>query len=235
MRIITVENVSVSFGTKTVLQGISFEIQKGDYIGLIGPNGAGKTTLIKTILGKIKSNTGNIQIQKGIKIGYVPQKYKLSQVVPLSVKEVILMGKEKNSTATLTEVLNLVELSDDFLNQNFHNLSGGQMQRVIIARALFGNPDILFFDEPLTGIDFETKLKIYELLARLNKKNELSILFVSHEVEYIVPSCHRILCLNKKLHQGCHPLDFAHGKTECPVLEVTPQVRPIHHHHRSKT
>ena len=235
MSIIDVKNISLKIEGNIVLDNVSFSLEKGEYIGLIGPNGAGKTTLIKTILGKRNPNSGNIQIQKGIKIGYVPQNYKLSQVVPLSVKEVILMGKEKSTSRSPKDVLELVGLSDVFLSKNFHDLSGGQMQRVIIARTLFGDPDILFFDEPITGIDFETKLKIYELLAQLNKNNGLSILFVSHEVEYIVQSCHRILCLNKKLHQGCHPLDFAQGKTECPILEVTPQVRPIHHHHQPKT
>lgn len=235
MSIIKVKNITIKREGNIILDDISFSLEKGEYIGLIGPNGAGKTTLIKTILGKIKPNSGSIHIQKGIKIGYVPQHYKLSQVVPISVKEVILMGKEKSTSLSLKKVLELVGLSETFLSKNFHDLSGGQMQRVIIARALFSDPDILLFDEPLTGIDFETKLKIYELLTQLNKKNGLSILFVSHEVEYIIDSCHKILCLNKKLHQGCHPLNFAEGKTECSTIEEIPKIRPIHHHHKSIT
>ena len=137
-------------------------------------------------------------------------------------------------TQTKKHLKNLekVGLFSSFLPQNFHQLSGGQKQRVIIARALCLQPDLIIFDEPLNGVDFETKIKIYELLSKLNKTEKVTILFVSHEVDHIINKCHHILCLNRTMHTGCHPLDFAKGNTNnCPVLSVTPQVVPVHHHH----
>ncbi len=235
MSIIKVKNVSVIIEGNLILDDISFSLNKGDYVGLIGPNGAGKTTLIKTILGKIKYSQGSIHIKSGTKIGYVPQNYKLSQVVPISVREVLLMGKNAESKYSEEDVLKLVGLEKEFLQKNFHDLSGGQAQRVIIARSLFGNPDVLFFDEPLTGVDFETKLKLHELLSHLNKTQGLTILFVSHEVEHIIHACHKILCLHKKLHEGCHPIDFIKGKIKCPVIETTFKMCPVHHHHKTQS
>ena len=128
-------------------------------------------------------------------------------------------------------------LAASLLRQNFHQLSGGQKQRVIIARALCSKPDLIVFDEPLNGVDFETKLKIYDLLSALNKTDKVTILFVSHEVDHIIDKCHHILCLNKTMHTGCHPLDFAKGKgaTDCPVLSLAPQVVPVHHTHDNKS
>jgi zinc transport system ATP-binding protein len=126
----------------------------------------------------------------------------------------------------------MVGLETSFLKKNFQDLSGGQKQRVIIARALLQEPDVLLFDEPLSGVDFETKLQMYELLAMLNDKYKTTIIFVSHEIESVIAKCHRVLCLNKKMHKGCHPLEFAQGNLEsCPVLKTEKSLHPIHHHH----
>ena len=166
-------------------------------------------------------------------IGYVPQSYLLSPVVPIAVHEVMLMSGIKDKQQMQKNLQN-VGLSPDFLKKNFHQLSGGQQQRVIIARALCSDPDLLVFDEPLNGVDYETKLSIYDLLLDLNKQKQLTILFVSHEVDHIVGHCDHILCLNETMHTGCHPIDFAKGIiTDCPVLDNVSETLPIHHHHDS--
>ncbi len=228
---IKAQNLKLQIEGNVILDDVSFSIKKGEYVGLIGPNGAGKTSLIKLILGFNKPTKGSLEIASNINIGYVPQSYTLSNVVPISVAEVLKMsgiGSKEQLSASLKKV----GLNDDFLHKNFHQLSGGQKQRVIIARALCQNPDLIIFDEPLNGVDFETKLKIYELLSTLNKTEKVTILFVSHEVDHIIDKCHHILCLNRTMHTGCHPLDFAKGETsDCPVLTTTPQVVPVHHHH----
>lgn len=229
------ENLSLFLGGNVILDGVSFSIKKGEYVGLIGPNGAGKTSLIKLILGFYKPTRGDLILANDVVMGYVPQSYRLSHVVPISVREVLMMSGER-SQDNLIEHLEKVGLSEDFLGRNFHKLSGGQQQRVIIARALCLRPNVLIFDEPLNGVDYETKLKIYELLSELNKRSGLTILFVSHEVDHIVGKCHHVLCLNKTMHAGCHPLDFAKGRVEeCPVLDVKTKTVPIHHHHDKNT
>ena len=228
---INAKNIGLQLDGDVILDDVSFVIEKGEYVGLVGPNGAGKTSLLKLILGFHKPTSGTLNITKGLKVGYVPQNYALSAIVPISVREVLKMSGV-NQEAALISHLEKVDLEASFLTRNFHQLSGGQQQRVIIARALCLDPDLIIFDEPLNGVDFETKIKIYELLSRLNKSKPLTILFVSHEVDHIVDKCDHILCLNRTMHTGCHPLDFAKGNTtDCPVLTTNPKVVPIHHHH----
>lgn len=230
---IKAQNLGFRREGNVILYDVSFSIDAGEYVGLIGPNGAGKSSLIKLILGFHKPTSGSLSLESGIKIGYVPQNYNLSTVVPISVREVLVMSGIKD-LQILEENLEKVGLNSGFLSKNFHQLSGGQQQRVIIARALCSQPDLLVFDEPLNGVDYQTKLSIYDLLLDFNKKKNLTILFVSHEVDHIVGHCDHILCLNRTMHIGCHPLDFAKGViTDCPVLEldIIPQTVPVHHHH----
>lgn len=228
---IQAKNLGLQLEGDVILDDVSFDIKKGEYVGLIGPNGAGKTSLLKIILGFHKPTSGSLQLAKDTRIGYVPQSYALSAIVPISVREVLKMSGV-GAESHLIKNLKKVDLEASTLTKNFHQLSGGQKQRVIIARALCLEPDLIIFDEPLNGVDFETKIKIYELLSQLNQKEKVTILFVSHEVDHIVDKCDHILCLNRTMHTGCHPLDFAKGNTsDCPVLTTNPKVVPIHHHH----
>jgi len=228
---ITARNLGLQREGNVILDDVSFSITKGEYVGLIGPNGAGKSSLIKLILGFHKPTSGSLNIDPQTKIGYVPQKYTLSPVVPISVEEVLMMSGIKGRDQ-LPKQLKKVGLGSDFLTKNFHQLSGGQQQRVVIARALCSQPDLLIIDEPLNGVDYKTKLSIYELLLDLNTEKKLTILFVSHEVDHIMKHCHHILCLNRTMHTGCHPIDFAKGiVTDCPVLDNVSETLPVHHHH----
>lgn len=229
---ITAKNLGLQRKGNIILDDVSFSISEGEYVGLIGPNGAGKSSLIKLLLRFNQPTSGVLNIASNTKIGYVPQNYALSQVVPISVREVLMMSGVKDDNQLLQQYLEKVDLGNEFLSKNFHQLSGGQQQRVIIARALSSNPNLLVFDEPLNGVDYETKLSIYNLLLDLNRTKKLTILFVSHEVDHIIGHCHHILCLNRTMHTGCHPMDFAKGIiTDCPVLDNVSQILPVHHHH----
>lgn len=240
MPIIKLQNISVFFGENTALDNVSLEIEKGDYIGLIGPNGAGKSTLLKTLLGIIAPQKGKIIVEKNVSFGYVPQNYIPESFFSISVQEVLEMGmmrmsffRKKSEIKIFSDKLTVVGLDSSFLKKSFHSLSGGQKQRVIIARSLLTNPNVLLFDEPLSGVDYTTKIQIYELLAHINKKYKTTIIFVSHEIESVIEKCQRILCLNKKIHEGCHPVDFMNGKLgACSVLTLKPSIKPIHHHHK---
>lgn len=219
----------------TILDAVSFHLDFGDYIGLIGPNGAGKTTLIKIILNFISPTSGEIKKSANLNIGYVPQNYALSPIIPISVREVLSMSGNHHKN-TMQSCLNKVDMDAYFLKKNFHHLSGGQQQRVIIARALCTDPQVLIFDEPLSSIDLATKIKLYDLLSDLNQQSQLTILFVSHEIDRIIDKCHRVLCLNKTLHEGCHPLDFSQGKMTCTKdlphnNDLSHRTKSIHHHH----
>ena len=233
MPIIKAQNIGLKINQTIILDKVSFTIEQADFVGLIGPNGAGKTSLLKIILNIIKPTTGKIAIDPAVRIGYVPQQYLISPVVPISVGEVLLMSGSPKDICH--RQLQRVGLSDVFWQRNFHQLSGGQQQRVVIARALAQEPNVLIFDEPLNGVDHETKQSLYQLLEQLNTKDQMTILFVSHEVEHIVSNCHCVLCLDKTLHQGCHPIDFANGQYPCQTCDScssnASQSLRVHHHH----
>lgn len=238
MPIILLENISVSFGDIFALENISLSIKKGDYIGLLGPNGAGKSTLLKTILGTVFPSSGKRNVDSGVQFGYVPQNYLPHHFFSLSVKEIMEMGfdrfhffRQSSEQKKIEEKLSQVGLSTYLLSHSFHSLSGGQKQRVIIARSLLSDPNVLLFDEPLSGVDYATKIQIYELLADLNTLYGITIIFVSHEIESVVQKCKKVLCLNKTLYDGCHPVVFIQGEKEqcCSMSDV--HVLPVYHHH----
>jgi zinc transport system ATP-binding protein len=244
MSLVKLQNVGVSFGSEYwELFDINFEIKAGSYIGLVGPNGAGKSTLLKVILGLIPVTKGTLTCKKNICMSYVPQKIGVDKTSNISVKEVLLMGVNCSfwnrvcgkCNKRMLDALDLVKLSKNtILEKNFNQLSGGQQQRVLIARSLISKPDLILFDEPLSGVDMSSKIKIYELLAELNQNTGVTIVFVSHEVESVVRSCKEILCLDRTIHTGCHPVDFILGKagkkSKCKESNDS-SIVSIHHHH----
>jgi len=230
----------VRFGGENVLDHVSFDVAHGEFVGLIGPNGAGKTTLLKVLLGIASLDEGSFSFAPSVVVRYVPQQYVLPEHVPISVREVIQMGSPSSVTRdAVLHVLSQVGLDRKKISQNFHTLSGGQKQRVVIARALVVRPDIIFFDEPLSGVDHATKEGIYDLLKTLNGDG-MTIFFVSHDIDHVTDACDRVLCLDRTLHRGCHPFAFAKGdrdvlsaSAECLINEksVGSSKRPMHHHH----
>ena len=233
------DKVTVRFGDFVALDKISFEVKRGEYTGLIGPNGAGKTTLLQVILRKLKPTEGKFFLQEGVRIGYVPQKYIPSSIFPVSVKEVVAMGfgrswifSKKEEQKEINQALENVGLPKEMQNRSFHTLSGGQKQRIIIARTLVHKPNLLLFDEPTSAIDHATKIRIYELLSRLNQQFGITILFVSHEVEHVVKSCKKVLCIDRHLHKGCRPAQFIdrlHHKANEAESFIEESVVPIEH------
>ena len=207
--VIEVSNLSYNYGNIPVLKNLSFKIEKGQYVGLIGPNGSGKTTLLRLLLGLNKKQTGSIKIYSQeiekftnfSKIGYIPQQVSvLGQDFPATVQEVVESGIIKNEKLNtkndLNRVFELTEISA-LKNKLISQLSGGQLQRVFIARSLVNNPEILIFDEPTVGVDSENQMNFYNFLQKANKEMGLTIIFVTHDIETISKEASRILCINK--------------------------------------
>ncbi len=245
MQLVKLKKLGLKIGSNQILQDICLQINVGDYIGLIGPNGAGKSSLLKCIAGCMQASSGTLSSKKSLKIGYVPQNCNLDLVVNLSVLEVLEMALEhkrligpKNIEESLTAVLHKVGLDGDFLEYSFRDLSGGQKQRVLIARSLLSDPELLLFDESLSGVDYQTKLSVHNLLKNLNQQDKIAIIFVSHEIETIVSYCKQIICLDKTIHTGCHPVDFAQGKIKktCEIssnnCDLASGKKAVHHHHK---
>ncbi len=205
---------------KEILKNITFTIQRGEYVAVIGPNGGGKSTLMKLLLGLIMPTKGDISIfgqkerySKDGKIGYVAQQAsQIDRNFPITVGEVVnlgakskypLFGLKKDAQAShveqIMEKMGIAELK----NRRIAELSGGQIQRVMIARALVSKPQILILDEPNTGVDTHSQRKFYELLKKLNQEENITILFVTHDLGVIADDVNSVLCINQTL-LSCH-------------------------------
>lgn len=237
-----IELVNVSAGYKPsepIIKDINLKVEEKEFLGIIGPNGGGKTTLLKVILGLLKPNTGKVLIggkenNSGYKIGYVPQYSNFDKTFPISVKDVVSMGIKNNTNSDIVEsVLGKVNLLNK-INSQIGHLSGGEQQRVLIARALATNPKILLLDEPTASIDTQTGNSIYELLTGLNK--EKTIILVSHDIGAISRAVKKIACMNKKLvyHDSKEVTKEMLEETyQCPVDLIAHGVphRVLDHHH----
>lgn len=219
---VELKNVSVKYGDLNALKNINLEVEAGSFLGIIGPNGGGKTTLLKVVLGLIEAETGEVKIfgnslaQAVDKIGYVPQISNFDRNFPISVLDVVLMAKLegkinffhkykqkdiKKAESVLKE-LNLFELKD----RQIGKLSGGQLQRVLIARALTVEPEILLLDEPTANVDASSTSEIYKLLKKLNQSK--TIIVVTHDMAAVSSYFDSLACLNQRLyHHGDKHLD----------------------------
>jgi len=195
--LLSVSDLKVQFDQQVVLDDVSFEVKKDQTLAIIGPNGAGKTVLFRAILGLIPYK-GNVVWKKGIRVGYVPQRLSLEKDLPLTVEEFLsLKEKEKEKRE---KVLSLVgfDKEKDFSKRKLGILSGGQLQRILIAFALLGEPEILLFDEPTSGIDLSGEETIYSLLHKLQEKQKLTIILISHELQVVYRYADTVMCLNKE-------------------------------------
>jgi len=192
--ILKVENLNVKLGDEEILNSLSFEVRKGDVLTVLGPNGAGKTVLLRALLGVLPYK-GKIEWKKGIRIGYVPQRLPFIKDIPISVEEFFKLKKASGSE--IKDILNLVGFADNLSGKKMGELSSGQFQRVLIAWVLIGNPEVLLFDEPTTGIDIGGEETIYALLAKLKEKRNLTILLVTHDLSVVLKFSNFVICLNK--------------------------------------
>ena len=200
-----IENLTISFGENKIIDDLSFSIKKGDIIAIVGPNGAGKSVLFRALVGLIP-HLGKINWTPGLKISYVPQRFSVEKDFPITVKE-FLQLKSKNYSAVMSalESVGLKTKNGDrhhiehhLLNQRMGWLSGGQLQRVLVAWAILDNPDVLLFDEPTAGVDVGGEETIYNLLKKLNSKMTLTILMISHDLNIVYKYANKVLCLNKE-------------------------------------
>lgn len=195
-KLFEVKNVCFGYTSQAILKDISFNIFKGDFVGLIGANGSGKTTLLKLLLEQLKPTSGEIKKAKNLKIGYVEQvTISSDRSFPASVEEIVLLGLYKkiglfrfakaSHKKLVSSALKTVGLAG-FEKKQINLLSGGQQQKVLIAKTLVENPDILILDEPTTGIDKESEEDFFKLLEHLNKEHGKTIIIVTHSIEKVL-------------------------------------------------
>lgn len=241
---IEVEQVGFAYGDIPVLEDVSLRVEAGEFLGLVGPNAGGKSTLLKLVLGLLRPQQGRIRVlgrspkQARRYLGYVPQYPDFPRDFPIQVLDVVLMGRlglgrglssrfgawRQRDREIARQTLIEVE-AGALAAQPIGSLSGGQLQRVLLARALVGEPEILILDEPTANIDHRLEGEIFELLAQLNK--QLTIVVVSHDIGFISSYVSRVACLNRTLI--CHRTEAIDGSL---INELYGErVRLISHHH----
>jgi zinc transport system ATP-binding protein len=193
--ILKVRNLSVVLENQNIIEHLSFEVKRGDVLTLLGPNGAGKSVLLKTLLGMYPYK-GQIEWAKGITIGYVPQRVPFIKDIPLSIKDFFQL--KTHSEADAEGILKAVGFQEGFLRRKIGDLSSGQFQRVLIAWGLVGNPQVLLFDEPMTGVDISAEETIYNLLEKLKGERDLTILLVTHDLSVVYKFSTNVICLNRQ-------------------------------------
>lgn len=232
-KLIEIQNVTAGYGTKIVLKDINLDIWKDDFLGIIGPNGGGKTTLLKLILGLLSPKSGTIRFFDGekevssLKIGYLPQMNNIDKKFPISVREVVASGLAfekplfRKYTALQQERIEKVVGQmglEDLVNRPIGELSGGQLQRVLLGRSIVSQPQVLILDEPNSYVDKRFESRFYQLLTEINK--ESAIILVSHDIGTVLSMVKNIACVNESLHY--HPgadvsEEWLGEKYACPI------------------
>ena len=192
--LVHLDGVSVSLGGRNVLSGIGLEIRPGEVTTLIGPNGAGKTTLARVVLGLQRVSAGQVHRRPGLSVGYMPQRIVVDPVLPLSVGRMVTLTRRAGRSRVL-EVLGQVGCRH-LADQPVQTLSGGEMQRVMLARALLGRPDLLVLDEPAQNVDVVGQAELYDLIARLRGSQGCGVLMISHDLHVVMAATDRVVCVN---------------------------------------
>jgi zinc transport system ATP-binding protein len=188
--------VTVRIGRHELLSAVDLEVSAGEILSLIGPNGAGKTTLVRVLLGVLRASRGGIRRLPGLVVGYVPQRLHVDPTLPLSVGRFLSVGSRRRDRAHLSDAL--AEVGAAHLERALiAELSGGEFQRVTLARALLRDPDLLILDEPAQGVDFSGQLELYALIERLRDQRGCGVLLVSHDLHVVMAATDRVVCLNR--------------------------------------
>lgn len=250
MELITLQDVTVRYDAEPVLRGVNLTISDGDFIGVIGPNGGGKTTLVRTIMGQVEYS-GRVDyspavMKQGVPaIGYLPQQNLFDRQFPISVREVVLSGLQSSHRwgvgygsddhRRVDETLKMMDLTA-IADRPIGEISGGQMQRALLCRAVISEPRVLILDEPTTYVDNRFEGELYELLDRLSER--MAIVVVSHDIGTITSKVRSIVCVNRTVHRHNSNLITPEqlANYNCPIQiishgEVPHTILEHHHHH----
>lgn len=229
--LIKLKNVSFVRQGRSILKDVNLQVNKGEIVTLIGPNGAGKSSLLKLALGLETISSGQRTCQPNLRIGYMPQKMSLPETLPLSVKHFLELAKgyHKSQLMHVCERLNITEL----LSRPMQKLSGGELQRTLLARALLSNPELLVLDEPVQGLDVSGQAELYHLISNLKDELNCGVLMVSHDLHLVMAATNKVICLNGHVCCEGHPQMVQNDPS---YLELFGRSMPAHlvpytHHH----
>ena len=231
--LVKLNNAGVYKEDKWLVKGVSLEINKKEIVTLIGPNGSGKTTTGKIVLNIIEPDKGTVKINTS-RVAYVPQKINIDWAIPLRVIDFMNMTSKLDKF----EIRNCLQLTgvDHLTYKNLLNLSGGEFQRVMIARAIAKNPELLILDEPVQGVDFNGEIKLYNLIKEISDKLECGILLISHDIHFVMSSTDHVICLNGHVCCSGTPKDVAKNPAYIELFgETTASAISLYRHDHNHT
>jgi zinc transport system ATP-binding protein len=193
--LISARGLGVTRNGRDLLTGVDLDIAQGEIVTLIGPNGAGKTTLVRVLLQLEKPDRGEVRRRPGLRIGYVPQRFDVDAVIPMTVERFLMLGG-RSSPEKIAAILREVDAGATRYRQ-LSKLSGGELQRVVLARALLREPELLVLDEPVQGVDYTGEAELYKLIGQLRDAHGFSVLLVSHDLHIVMAKSDRVICLNR--------------------------------------
>ncbi|MFW2374601.1 MAG: zinc ABC transporter ATP-binding protein ZnuC [Gammaproteobacteria bacterium] len=201
--LIEATGISLQLSGRQVLDHVDIRVKSGEIVTLIGPNGSGKTTFVRLLLGILQADQGVLYTRPGLRVGYMPQRLQVDNVLPLTVRRFIQMagGVERAQLQTVVEQVGVQSL----LDSPIQSVSGGEMQRVLLARALLRQPDILVLDEPAQGVDINGQQQLYQLIADIRDQYGCGVLMISHDLHLVMEATDHVLCLNTHICCTGHP------------------------------
>jgi len=233
--LVEANNVDFYAGNRRIVEAINAQIHAGEILTLIGPNGSGKTTFVRLLLGLLKPSSGRIWQQPGLRVGYVPQKLQIEASLPLTVARFLKFGVARGPNrqrGIRVEVLNEVGAAK-LMDCSIHELSGGELQRVMLARALLRDPALLVLDEPVQGVDVIGQAEVYDLITRIRDQRGCGVLLVSHDLHLVMASTDTVICLNHHVCCAGQPEAVARDPAFSAIFgaDVAAKLAVYHHHH----
>lgn len=228
--LLRLEAINVSFRGQPVLENVQLRVQPGQIVTLIGPNGAGKTTLVRAVLGLLKPDSGSVWRQAKLRIGYMPQKLHVDPTLPLSVLrflQLVPRVDRAKAMAALTEVG-----AAHVIDSPLQSVSGGELQRVLLARALLREPQLLVLDEPVQGVDIAGQTELYRLITRLRDRHGCGVLMVSHDLHVVMSTTDQVVCLNRHVCCSGHPEQVSGDPAFIELFGTTAAQSLAIYHHR---
>lgn len=193
-----IKNISLNLNNQQILKNINLELKRGEITTLIGPNGGGKTSIARILVGILKANSGQVFLQKNIRIGYLPQKLEIEKTIPLRVIDFLNLSACTSPAALSSEQLEIIKRLgiEKILEKSIHQISGGQLQKVLLIQALSNNPDLLVLDEPTGNMDITAQTEFYQIIEEVRNQKHCAILLISHDLHIVMQKTNHVICVN---------------------------------------
>jgi zinc transport system ATP-binding protein len=227
--LVQTSDISLKLQGRDILEDVNLTLRRGELVTLIGPNGAGKSTLVRVILGLLKPDRGSVWIAPKTRIGYMPQRLSIDPVLPLTVRRFLTLA-QRCPESRLVQVLTEVG-AEHLLDSPMQALSGGETQRVLLARAMLREPDLLILDEPVQGVDVGGQEELYRLIGEIRKRHGCGILMISHDLHIVMRATDEVLCLNRHVCCTGSPDNVRNDPSFVALFGKTPVMTSYSHHH----